>query len=1005
MKADHREKKRFLLTVLAILTMALANYAGSIGIEFPENGHTQTPEGAATSRESKSSTHRAAPADPSAIEPITLLLEKSGSDIQFAWSGQSAPVSLTTSSMRTFEMYVETLCADSVGSGFTSSIPQSWLQYYDANDGTTASPADQGMGYIPRPTPRITSISPAEAWPCQSIDIYADGLDPIPSANRLEFNFQSIPATSVSPTSGTPILASFQIPPDARSTLLTLNVNGRTSPTQGAPWLAIRHPWAFDPFPNSSVAYAPATGKVWVSDTTGIWEVDMFTCPPQDPILRVSGGPYAMSRVTSDGFLLYVKMELGSPDIMQINTATPGVDPTRFSRTTCPGFHRDISPWVIGAHPDGSTAFIGDGQCHCLVKVPRDAGSQNAILDGWSGYDSPQPQSIDVAPDGTAIFGSGSAIYETPPQGGTSYLLFYTYQDRSIEFDRPACSPTTPSNHFVYDYIPNCEVFNIATRVGGRARIYDSSHIYLWPDTIYEIDPPFTQRVLLSNPVQDGMEFPYPSQYQMWDRVISMWVYGWPQVPLYLRVVDPPDAAPYASPPVPPEYDRGDNNIPPAETDWGLMTTYNGTPAKCISVTPPWPLGTPRTFFLKVPPNFSGVNFRIEMSKADWGGSCSLNNDRPYMSALYTSWKRVWVERDKMFRRGGVLYAPDELNMIIPAGTSTLQICKGPSGEQLDNLSVDDRIAIFDASTPFEKTHDEAYVGSIDRGASSDYTLVGLVTQKGGSDAYLSSASYTASPIDIASHYPDFSKGLSAGIGVVASADFQINDIFGNQMNGPGAAFYDADMRDIQQPFDDAFVEFIAPRSGMGALPFLPSAWFDAYSIDGTPIARFSQLWFAHKNPWAPPYSHWNYPQNYFHLIGASGASLANGLSSSDCDSSFILVNRIGTGCQPCTAAELTNHIKETTLHELTHQFRVNCCESLGHDSNYAWCANSIPPCDNPIHGPEYCIMHGFDSNSLDMRKDGIVRLDCDDLAAIGPVCGVPACSAGISVRTDTDPE
>ena len=85
--------------------------------------------------------------------------------------------------------------------------------------------------------------------------------------------------------------------------------------------------------------------------------------------------------------------------------------------------------------------------------------------------------------------------------------------------------------------------------------------------------------------------------------------------------------------------------------------------------------------------------------------------------------------------------------------------------------------------------------------------------------------SYHASPLD-------FSSGKSSAVGVINSADGLIYDTAINQINGTGSAFYDADMWDIEQPFDDAFVEFIAPRSGMGAVPYMPQEWFSVTGND-----------------------------------------------------------------------------------------------------------------------------------------------------------------------------
>jgi hypothetical protein len=251
-----------------------------------------------------------------------------------------------------------------------------------------------------------------------------------------------------------------------------------------------------------------------------------------------------------------------------------------------------------------------------------------------------------------------------------------------------------------------------------------------------------------------------------------------------------------------------------------------------------------------------------------------------------------------------------------------------------------------------------------------------------------------------------FSNGHSGGVGVLLSADFEIHDTSSNQINGAGSAFYEADMRAIEQTFKDAYVEFYGLRDGMGAVPYLPESWFDQAS--NNQLCYFSEVWFKKfiNGGGTPPISQ---PHNYFHLMGASkkvnGLNYTNGLSWSLYDWAYIFVDSINDVCDPCTEVEKRNHIQETTCHEIAHQFDVNSGNLDGHCFNNAWC-DGDPNCINEEYGFEYCIMHAYNEEySLKMRKDGIVKMDCDDLNATGQGCGLEPCSNGISVRTDVDPE
>ena len=49
-------------------------------------------------------------------------------------------------------------------------------------------------------------------------------------------------------------------------------------------------------------------------------------------------------------------------------------------------------------------------------------------------------------------------------------------------------------------------------------------------------------------------------------------------------------------------------------------------------------------------------------------------------------------------------------------------------------------------------------------------------------------------------------------MGVVNSADGEVYDASTNQINGPGSCFFDADLRDVEEPFRDAYVEVLGRR-------------------------------------------------------------------------------------------------------------------------------------------------------------------------------------------------
>ncbi len=667
-----------------------------------------------------------------------------------------------------------------------------------------------------------------------------------------------------------------------------------------------------------------------------------------------------------------------------------------------------------------------------------------------------------VVPSVTELLPSRDGPILTVSTETITYLVLQlphgSIKPRSIEMDRGASTPTNDRFFWAvnrgmahgYNQNPVAEPGGTvpARHLGAEVYEYETTALtnlfQITVEPMWNMTMPFktariAQRVTLANTVAGQT---YPSPDQAVDRVIKFQVRGWNGNYVNLRLIDPPDDAPYAPrdargapagwpatnpahrPAVLP-YEANDNEAwrgwdGVSPLDFGLTWDPQGQTGLTLSAnmvrifTPPATNQTGTlTYYLKVPARYAGDNWQVEVTRVDPKTGQTIPNQTPELSQVFTGWKRTFTERDHMFRRGGVIYAPDDTHMTIPAGSSSLQVYKGPSGAQLDNLTVGDKIAVFDASRPFEGPHDEAYVGSIDRTTSMDYAIIGLVTARTGGTTYTTQYAYTASPIITATHYPDFSKGSSAGIGVINSNDGLVYDTSPYQINGTGSAFYDADMRGIAQPYTDAFAEFIGLSSGMGAVPYLPESWL-RYSSD-TEKRLFHQAWFANKNPMSPPNQEFNNPHNYFHLIGTGlyrdlGDTVLNGASYVQSDISYVCTGSIEVQCAlrtpQCSTQQAANHVEETTDHELAHQFNVNGCDPKNHDLNNAWCGGAGGSCANATFSSEYCIMHEFNATySLEMRIDGIARMDCDDLDAMGPGCGIPACAGGISVRTDTDPE
>ncbi|MFZ5983331.1 MAG: hypothetical protein ACOYXN_03105, partial [Acidobacteriota bacterium] len=383
---------------------------------------------------------------------------------------------------------------------------------------------------------------------------------------------------------------------------------------------------------------------------------------------------------------------------------------------------------------------------------------------------------------------------------------------------------------------------------------------------------------------------------------------------------------------------------------------------------------------LKLPPRYSGDNWRVAVYKIDPKTGQEVPNQLPSRSPIYTGWKRVFIEKDRMVRRGGVLRND------ATASQSSLFLYKSPDDTRWDNLHEGDKVALFDASNPFEGPHDEAYVapGGIDTNyppaASGEphRVKVDLVTSRGGSTPYLLLRSYSASPPD-ASLQPNFSLGAGAALGVVNSADGLIYDTSTNQINAPGSAFYDADLRDVEEPFRDGYVEVVARREGSGAVPYISERLSGFYvdqpgggaSEPGRSQRRnFQELWFAHKGT-----------SNYVHALGVRGpdAQGGQGVGGFSWAWSLYLFMHAETLQQLEPDGSLRRLLEQSSLdHEMGHEFKVNACSGF-HDTRQAWCGVQGGACAN-----EPCLMQA-DGGA---PRNATNRFCKEDLLGGDPKCG-----------------
>ncbi len=557
--------------------------------------------------------------------------------------------------------------------------------------------------------------------------------------------------------------------------------------------------------------------------------------------------------------------------------------------------------------------------------------------------------------------------------------------------------------------------------------------------------------VISSEPAGVQTALGWPEAEQVAPRVLRVDIQaGLDNHPVYIRVLDPADLAGYATgTPVAdpavcvPESSGGpwmqacDNQVwtdDAAVNDWGLCPDQNRcedptyVPARMLSV---WSNGDGEAVvYLRMPPHYSGDNVVLQLRLAPFTDVHADDAVINY-SEIITGWKRVVVEADRMFRYGGVLLVPWDVNC---GGTSNP--CNQVILHKWANVQVGDTIVIFThPKVPGPISCRLADILPESHCAVHNVTDVQPV-KVGSTDALKVTfdrrpdappeVTYCASDVD-ENGKPIFTNGCSAGVGVIAR-DGQ--DLGCTQW--ADTCFYQADLGDVDEPFFDAFT--IVTRhptgEGEGAVPYI------RFMENGVAIRflRFHQIWFHHRNPKTPDYL--NHAQNYYHLVGAHrpGREDADtlGITNSASDISWVYTAQVKPKCDAvkqeagigmaCTADEVQAWLRHTTAHEMVHQFHVNkenpqgTCQIWppeddppGHDLNPAWCAGEAG-CRLPQNVPLRCLMYGFTEARASAREvfwnkvKGILRLDCNDLLGSdrgAGLCGLPECHDHLRPRRD----
>jgi len=389
-------------------------------------------------------------------------------------------------------------------------------------------------------------------------------------------------------------------------------------------------------------------------------------------------------------------------------------------------------------------------------------------------------------------------------------------------------------------------------------------------------------RVLVS---KSGPE-PYPSRLQTGDGEIRVegTVIDRGGRPLagrmvYFKLIDPPDEAPYVA-------RHGDawpdDNVDgPGALDDGIpnAAALSGADGRVDVI-----LRTTRWA--------AGDNYQLEAS-TNHEFACEGGCPR---SAVYTAWKRVYLENDAMFRRGSFVGGPEPL----PPGRGSIPVTDirpfiGQEGARL----------VLIHSGPF--LHSTAFW-------SETHELRGVVPEQAGVGGTLILGSdgdptVTRFPYDPASAYGEGTPSfLGDAVGLVTGATLNPRD------DVEGRDFFFADDGYLNALFNPAFVEYVAYPDPVPWLPALP-----LMENDARVRILLSEKWF--KGRGLP---------NHQHLLGVSEEPCELGRctmawgrtrAAGGIDYSYVYVGSIEARARVVDPHEL---VREVVTHEVAHQWHVD---------------------------------------------------------------------------------
>jgi len=666
----------------------------------------------------------------------------------------------------------------------------------------------------------------------------------------------------------------------------------------------------------SSIAFEPGTGSLWVADrgtVDTVYELDAAGGLTARGTLNQallghpvpgdgSGRVYYGNSLDSDfnnGRIEYIDSATNA----EVFFDNAGQSSGTTTAVRCEGIAaNDLEPEVV---------YYLDGRANTIRRVVRDALAHDLSYgDQPFSFNSPAGARFDSA--GNLYVSSTTALYRILPQeagvelvasGFTAASGIDLSEDTGITMLLVADEATgaiwlvdgeTGDKELVGSGLSAPVGVAFSGDIATGALFYDvaePTRIVRLPDPRVEFIDTKDVRILLS---KHGRSDSYPSR-QMDDGQIAVPVKVTDKIDpagttVYFRVVDPKDPSKYLS------GQQGDN-LPSSPA--GTIT-----PSAVVAAD-----GT-ATAVLTVDPNHSGNNYRVEVSLKP-----PPNFKRVDRSPIYTSWRRLYIEHDRMYKQGEFLTQTSGAGQPNPARVFVASSAIFAVGDEVHVLAGDD------PSTPVGSETSEGEIGIV---AAVGPGFVDLQV-----------------PLTLTYREPESLPSPPHPFSFIARR---------------AGGTYDAQpsVSDLAIAFDDAFTEwFLLPDDG-----FLPH-WPDAESGVPTVPEDFidaRSIWFFRNadRPNITPFP------NHVHLVSAAQREVTPpqpgavyGLTSATNSGpipasnwSWIFSGTIALQA-PTNIDNVTDHI---TAHELGHQLNVNPGTPEGHDQEPAWGAAGSCQTSNPVH-------------------------------------------------------